>query len=424
VAASTHPSVDHSAAVSLLGVLERRAGITLSGLAALALAVVAWLVGNHFGGRALYLAAYCAVAMVAAAAFLARRRRPITAVRSAVAQRARVGQVLDVALTLTARSRVTTFRVEEELDAQLGPPLSVPVPVIAAGEEVTHGYTIRPRLRGVYRIGPLTAEFSDPMGLAKRRQLLLPAAEIIVHPNTEGVLDRPLTRAFEDPPLRPPRSRPWPEGFEFYGMRDYVAGDDLRRVVWRAYARTDKLLVREFEQGISDRVSLVLDTDESWHSAGAVSETFEAAVSVIASVGVRHIKEGMSVRLVANQGRIGSIYRGPKARLPFLDAMAAVQRSREPLSKGLEVLAKSGRIDDHIVLVTSHFDSRSAALGNVMVNAGASITLCSLTWDEADPMTLRRAHEIGAQVVPVRPGASLSGVFRASMQHRQRAGRS
>ena len=423
MAASTRTGIDLGPATGVFDALERRAGITISGLAAVALALGAWILGNHFGGRALYLAAYCALAMVAASVVMARRRRPIVAERSAVAQRARVGQSLDVVLTLRARSRVTTFRIEEQLDLQLGRAVTVPVPVIGSGDEVTHQYTISPRLRGVYRVGPLTAEFSDPMGLAKRRQVLLPATEIIVHPNTEGVLDRPLTRAFEDPPLRPPRSRPWPQGFEFYGMRDYVPGDDLRRVVWRAFARTDRLLVREFEQGISDRITLVLDTDASAHSPGPVSDTFEAAVSVVASVGVQHIKDGLSVRLMSNQGRLGGIFRGPKSRLPFLDQLASVQRSDAPLWRGLEMLAKSGRIDDHIVLATSHFDGRAASLANVMINAGASMTLCSLMWEEADPLTLRRAHEIGAQVVPVRPGASLFGVFRASMQHRQRAGR-
>src|SRR5437588_826489 len=156
---------------------------------------------------------------------------------------------------------MTTFRIHESVHPHLGRSVVLPVPVLTPGDELVHRYTLRPRLRGVYRIGPLTAEFSDPMGLAKRHQLLLGETELIVHPNTEETLDRALTRAFEDPPLRPPKPRRWPEGFEFYGMRDYVRGDDLRRVIWRAFARTERLMVREFEQGVADRVTIVLDTD-------------------------------------------------------------------------------------------------------------------------------------------------------------------
>ena len=40
------------------------------------------------------------------------------------------------------------------------------------------------------------------------------AEEVIVHPSTENVQDRPLTRQWEDPPIRPPRSKPWPSGFD------------------------------------------------------------------------------------------------------------------------------------------------------------------------------------------------------------------
>ena len=36
--------------------------------------------------------------------------------------------------------------------------------------------------------------------------------------------------------------------------------DDIRKIVWRAYARTGQLLVREAEQGITDKITLVVDT--------------------------------------------------------------------------------------------------------------------------------------------------------------------
>jgi len=46
-------------------------------------------------------------------------------------------------------------------------------------------------------------------------------------------------------------SKPWPSGLEFYAS-EYVPGDDLRGIVWRASARTGKVMVREAEQGITD----------------------------------------------------------------------------------------------------------------------------------------------------------------------------
>lgn len=403
------------------GSIERQLGLTISGLVVGGLALVGWFSAHVYGGRALYLLAYAAVVMIGASVYLARRKRPVTAIRSDLARRARVGQTLDVELVLESKTRVTTFRIEEQVHPHLGRTVVVPVPALAPNEPLSHRYSISPKLRGVYNVGPLTAEFSDPMGLAKRRQLLADATEIIVHPNVEEVLDRPLTRAFEDPPLRPPKSRPWPQGFEFYGMREYVRGDDLRRVVWRAFARTEKLLVREFEQGISDRIAIVVDTDESWHSPGYPSDTFETAVRAAASVGVRHIKDGFSVRLESSYDQLGPVFRGPRSRLTFLDELARVHLGKEPLADAMERLAKSGRRDAHVVVVTSHFDAKSAARANILVNDGASLTVCAIVWEESDPVTIRRAHEIGAQVVQIKPGASMTGVFRASLQTNTRA---
>src|SRR5476651_1734682 len=50
---------------------------------------------------------------------------------------------------------------------------------------------------------------------------------------------------------------------EFAEYRDYQLGDDLRRVDWRLYGRTDRLHVKQFEHETQLRVFLVLDTSAS-----------------------------------------------------------------------------------------------------------------------------------------------------------------
>lgn len=394
--------------------IERALGVTVTGLAVLLAAVLAWIVARTLGGRTLYLGAYAGAIVVAIAVALTRRRHRLTATRSTLNRRTRVGQELTVTVTVEAGLRRTGFRIEESLDPALGRDVIFAVESVSPGAPLELSYSFRPALRGVFKVGPLVAEFSDPMGLARRRQVLLDPVEIIVHPKVEEVVDRPLTRAFEDPPLRPPKSRPWPDGFELYGMREYVPGDDLRRVVWRAYARTDRLLVREFEQGISDRIVILVDTDADWHSEGTPSDTFETVVRVAASVGVKHIREGFVVRLEANYGTLGA-FRSARGRLPFLDELARVHLAREPLADAMERLVRVTRRDSHLVVVTTHFDAVSAGRANLLVQSGASLTVCVVAWEESDPLSAARAHEVGAQVVQVRPGAALAGVFRASL---------
>ena len=130
---------------------------------------------------------------------------------------------------------MSTIVVEERLPSALaaGRPVRLPVAVLAAGASVDHVYRLRAGRRGVFDVGPLVAEWSDPFGLTRHRVQLLEPASLIVHPSTEPVTDRVVSREWEDPPLRPPVSKPWPTGFEFYGMREYASGDDPRRIVWR-----------------------------------------------------------------------------------------------------------------------------------------------------------------------------------------------
>ena len=50
---------------------------------------------------------------------------------------------------------------------------------------------------------------------------------------------------------------------DFMQYRPYVPGDDLRRVDWKVYARTDRYLVKEFEGETNTRVHLVMDASRS-----------------------------------------------------------------------------------------------------------------------------------------------------------------
>ena len=54
---------------------------------------------------------------------------------------------------------------------------------------------------------------------------------------------------------------------EFAAHRPYIAGDEVRRVDWRVYARTDRLYVKEFEEETNAPVRLLLDTSASLNYA-------------------------------------------------------------------------------------------------------------------------------------------------------------
>jgi uncharacterized protein (DUF58 family) len=393
--------------------LQRKLSLTSSGYIALCGAVIAWGLGRVVAGTVMYIAAYGAVAFVGLALATAPRRLGLRGERTGLFPRTREGERLDVEITLRARRGVSTFVLEERIPEKLGTPVRVPIARLGANKEVTHHYSLRCARRGVYQVGPLVAVAADPLGLSRRETIVAEPFELLVHPSLELVSDRPLTRQFEDPPIRPPVSKPWPSGLEFYGMREYKPGDDLRRIVWRATARTGRVMVREAEQGITDHITIVLDTDRGAHSrdGNGVSESFEAGVRAAASLGVRHLREGYEIRCETNAGPLTRPLRAAGSQLMLLDGLARIDMTREPVSKAIMRLVASPRRDAHNILITPRLGAAEAAQLRLLLNTGVSVLVVALMWDEEHQDTLTTAAALGCQVVGVHPNQDLGSAL-------------
>jgi uncharacterized protein (DUF58 family) len=99
---------------------------------------------------------------------------------------------------------------------------------------------------------------------------------------------------------------------EFTDFRDYVPGDDLRHVDWRAYARTDAIHVRLFREEVAPHLDVVLDvsasmgvTDAKARAARDLAESFRAwaadggARARCLAAGGDEIPDGESARFAA-----------------------------------------------------------------------------------------------------------------------------
>ena len=389
---------------------QRWTGITRYGWVAIVGAIGLWIAARVVAGTAMYLFAYGLVILLVISLLLAPRRLRLDGERTGLFPRAQEGDRMAVEVRLTARRRVSTFILEERVPERLGSTVRVPITRLSSGNTVSHFYGLRCARRGVYTVGPLVAVAGDPLGLSQRETVVAEPFELLVHPRVEPVSDRPLTRQFEDPPIRPPVSKPWPSGLEFYGMREYTPGDDLRRIVWRASARTGKVMVREAEQGITDRITIMLDTDRGAHSRDGegLSESFEAGVRVAASLGVRHLREGYEVRTETNGGPLTRSLRGASSQLLLLDNLARLELSRAPLGEMLLRMVSGSRRDAHNVLITPRLGREEAARLKLLLNTGVSILVVALLWDEDASDTMGVAAGLGCQVVGVHPGQDLS----------------
>lgn len=141
-------------------------------------------------------------------------------------------------------------------------------------ERSTAAYRLPTSARGVVRIGPMRARRRDVLGLASRTFLMPGGAELLVMPRhtpvrfnlggSSGRLgDHLRMRAYGQ------------SGSEFHSLREYVVGDDLRRISWKASARSTDLIVKETALEGVKRCTVLLDTIglDAIDAAGATRAT-------------------------------------------------------------------------------------------------------------------------------------------------------
>jgi uncharacterized protein (DUF58 family) len=119
--------------------------------------------------------------------------------------------------------------------------------------------TSSPR-RGAFRFGPIDLQVSRADGWWRRQVRLSQPDEVAVFPNVVAIKRVQLSlrrglRAMAG--LR--RARPPGASTAFAGLRDYVRGDDVRRVSWTATARRDHPVVVEVEAERGQQVMIALD---------------------------------------------------------------------------------------------------------------------------------------------------------------------
>jgi uncharacterized protein (DUF58 family) len=210
------------------------------------------------------------------------------------------GEAVEAELELHAETPVA--RLELLLDLPAGLVAETPNPQLLRldpGERRELRHVVRCERWGAHSVGDLVLRAQDHLGLFVFEQTLDLTRPLKVYPRGEALrkLLRPLeTQAFAGNQL--PRTHG--EGIEFADLRQFVPGDRVRRVNWRATARRDEPWVNETHPERNTDVIIFLDTfaearrdDES---------TLDYAVHAAASLAVHYMREKDRVGLVAFGG--------------------------------------------------------------------------------------------------------------------------
>lgn len=156
---------------------------------------------------------------------------------------------------------------------------------------------------------------------------------------------------------------------EFAEYRNYVPGDDIRRLDWRVFGRTDRFYLKEFEAETNLRCHLVLDTSGSMGFEGATGSKLDYARRLAATLAYLVVHHGDAAGLLCVGARDASEIpprRNPSHLQTIFDALEVVEADGETgLVKALHGLAEKIRTRA-IVLIFSDLFCDSTALLNCL----------------------------------------------------------
>ncbi len=263
--------------------------------------------------------------------------------------------------------------------------------------------------RGVHTFGPTVVRSGDVFGFLNRQESLSNRQYLLVYPLVVPItrFGLPSRHPFGD--NRAPR-RLLEDPSRVIGVRDYMYGDDLRRIHWKATARMMQLQSKVYQPTTTYTLVLFLNVVsqlDAWY--GVRPELQELAICATASVADWALNEGFAVGLYANtmmympeMGMLPPTHQEGEEKERALEAVVADQLKRRrihlPPASNEE---QRKRIMEVLARIQSYFGSSIEDLIQVeRVRLPAGATVVVVTSTVSDPLldSLARVKQSGHAV--------------------------
>ncbi len=154
-----------------------------------------------------------------------------------------------------------------------------PLPALSSHKTVQVPMTFTPLKRGYLRMEGIGIQRTDPLGLYRAIASVPSKQSILILPKMYRVRPIQLAGSRKHNQSGVALASNIGESEEFVALRDYRAGDPLRTIHWKSWAKTGKPIVKQYQDEFFSRYALILDT---FMDADG-TEVFEEAVSVAAT---------------------------------------------------------------------------------------------------------------------------------------------
>lgn len=252
------------------------------------------------------------------------------------------------------------------------------------GARATVSIYARFRHRGEHHLDPFRVAALGPFALALGPSLHTEGTRFLVVPRIARVLRVQTALGRRHQPGGIALASKTGESMDLLGVRPYRAGDPVRDLHAKSWARTGVPVVREYQQEYFSRVGVVLDTDLTASNA----EALEAALSLAA---------GIVARLTAGEALIDLLVVGRAVHTLMLG------RSLGTLEQALDLLAcvepgPTFSVNELLGVLAPH-------LGRL-----SSVVFIALSWDDERRALEAHVESVGVGLTSVLVGAEAPGV--------------
>lgn len=188
-------------------------------------------------------------------------------------------------------------------------------------------YKLTPDTRGQYQFGNINLRFASKLGFFWRQLVVAQPQSVKVYPDLVALKDLSIKLA-QSSELGNMRLRKRGQGTDFASLREYVSGDDTRKVDWKATARRERPVVRMYEVEREQTMMVLVDAGRMMVSDLEGLRRFDHALNAALSLVLTGLARGDQVGLgiFAERPLVYMPPRRGKAYLPkVLEAVCDVQ---------------------------------------------------------------------------------------------------
>lgn len=212
---------------------------------------------------------------------------------------------------------------------------------------LTFKYTVKELPRGEHVFDQIFLQMGDPLGLIEKEKAYIQVDRILVYPPVEEMVYKPLENHYEQG-MTSSKERVQRDTTMAVGIREYQPGDRFSWINWKASARRNTMMTKEFEQKQSHDIMIVMDCQEN--------KRFEMVVSFTASIIRAILKKGAQVGLLSvdSDRTIFPIRGGESQQQLLLYHLAKVRTAKNiTLSEVLDNESSQLQPQATIMLITS-----------------------------------------------------------------------